>query len=191
VQVSEAVKLIAARRASAKRPIVVGVSGYCGSGKSTLTRHLVDQLPGAYRMRGDDFLDPSRSHKRSSDWDGVERSRLVAEVFLPLREGRPGTFRRYDWSKRELGNPEPTPSADILLVDVIGLFHPEALATIDLTIWCDVDLETAARRGMTRDAALGRNFDSLWRDVWIPNEQDFQERFAPRARAEVLFSTER
>lgn len=181
---------IETRRQAAQRPIVVGVSGYCGSGKSTLARQVVAGLPGTVRMRGDDFLDPSRSHKRSSDWDGVERSRLVSEVLAPVREGRASTFRRYDWNHRELGVPEPLPYADVLMVDLIGLFHPDALSAIDLTIWCDVDLETSAQRGMARDAQLGRDHDALWRDVWVPNEQDFEARFDPRARADLLYSTE-
>jgi uridine kinase len=182
------IALIDARRASAGRPIVVGVSGYGGSGKSTLTRQLVNRIPGAYRLRGDDFLDPERSHKRSSDWDGVERLRLVEEVLVPIRERRRGSFRRYDWSARQLGELEPLPDVDILVVDLIGLLHPEALDALDLTVWCDVDLQTATQRGQARDAALGRNFEALWRDVWVPNEIEFERLFAPRSHAEVLIS---
>lgn len=69
------------RREDAGRPIVVGISGFGGAGKSTLARALVDALPDAVRMRGDDFLDPQRVHRRSADWDGVERARLVDEVW--------------------------------------------------------------------------------------------------------------
>ena len=138
-------------------------------------------------MRGDDFLDPSRSHKRSSDWDGVERGRLVSEVLTPVQEGRPGTLRRFDWSRMELGVPELVPAAEVLVIDLIGLFHPDALPAIDLTIWCDVDLDKSAQRGMARDERLGRDHDTLWREVWVPNERDFQERFAPRARADILY----
>ena len=191
VELSELISVIELRRQAAQRPIVVGVSGYGGSGKSTLARQIVDRLTGAVRMRGDDFLDPARSHKRSSDWDGVERARLVSEVLEPVREGRAGTFRRYDWSRRELGLPEPLPFAEVLTVDLIGLFHPDALSAIDLAIWCDVDLELSTQRGMARDAELGRDDGALWREVWVPNERDFEEQFAPRARADILYSASR
>ncbi|MDA3804061.1 MULTISPECIES: uridine kinase family protein [unclassified Clavibacter] len=182
----ELARQVTALRAAADRPIVVGVSGYGGSGKSTLARQLTAALPGAVRLRGDDFLDPTRSHRRSSDWDGVERTRLVEEVLGPLRSGRPGSFRRYDWGRRALGAPEPLPGTDLLVVDVIGLLHPEARAGIDLAVWCDVDLATASARGMARDARLGRDHVALWHEVWIPNERDFDTRFAPRATADVL-----
>lgn len=184
---TELARHVAALRAAADRPLVIGVSGYGGSGKSTLARLLATALPGSVRLRGDDFLDASRSHRRSVDWDGVDRRRLVEEVLDPLRSGRPGSFRRYDWSRRELGGPEPLPETDLLVVDVIGLLHPEARPWIDLAVWCDVDLATASARGLARDARLGRDHVALWHDVWIPNERDFDTGFAPRAAADVLF----
>ncbi|WP_193106698.1 uridine kinase [Brachybacterium sp. FME24] len=180
---------VSSRRRTSRRPLVVGISGYAGSGKSTLARYLAGSLRGAVRLRGDDFLDPSRSHQRSSDWDGVDRARLVAEVLDPLRHERPSTFRRFDWSARALADPEPLPRTDLLLVDLIGLFHPEALPHLDVRIWCDVALDVAARRGLARDRALGRDHEDLWHDVWVPNERDFDRGFSPREQAEILYAS--
>lgn len=179
--------VISARRLERGRPIVVGVSGYARSGKSTLVRDIVAGDPTMVRMRGDDFLDPSRSHRRSSTWDGVDRRRLVSEVLAPFCEEREGTFRRYDWSRRELGDPEPVPAGEVLVVDLIGLFHPEALPALDLTVWMDVPLEVARERGMRRDVELGRDHSRLWDEVWVPNEVDFDRRFSPRDAAEILY----
>lgn len=184
----ELVILINSAQRRADRPIVVGISGYGGSGKSTLARELVQLIPNAVRMRGDDFLDPERSHQRSNDWDGVERDRLTHEVLTPFVEQREGTFRRYDWGIRALGAPEPVPTGDVLIVDLIGLFCPETEAVLDLKIWCDVDLETATSRGLARDAALGRDHVDLWRDVWVPNECEFDSRFQPREMADVRWA---
>lgn len=181
---------VTALRAERGHPVVVGVSGWCGSGKSTLARALVGRVDGAVRLRGDDFLDPERSHRRSSDWDGVDRKRLRDGVLVPFRRGVTSTFRRYDWSARRLGPSEPLPSADVLIVDLIGLFHPDVVDELDLRVWCDVDLEVAVRRGIARDRELGRAHDHLWHDVWEPNERDFAERFDPRAAADVIVATE-
>jgi len=185
VDLTDLPALVARRRHTAGRPIVVGISGYGGSGKSTLARRLVEDLPDAVRMRGDDFLDPARVHRRSSDWDGVERDRLADEVLRPFRDGTPGEFRRYDWDLDRLVDPEPVPRADVLVVDLIGLFHPDTLPLLDLTVWCDVDLPTATERGMARDRAAGHDHDRVWAEVWAPNEREFAERFAPRGLAEV------
>ncbi|TDP80535.1 hypothetical protein DEU31_0974 [Brachybacterium sp. AG952] len=181
-------QVIDARRLERGRPIVVGVSGYGGSGKSTLARDVVEGRSAMIRMRGDDFLDPSRSHRRSSDWDGVDRCRLVSEVLAPFREERESTFHRYDWSRRELGEPESVPAGEVLVVDLIGLFHPESLPALDLTIWMDVPLEAARERGMRRDEELGRDHSRLWEEVWVPNEVDFDRNHAPRDSAEILYS---
>lgn len=167
---------------------MVGISGFCGSGKSTLARSMVATLSGSVRMWGDDFLDPARSHLRSADWDGVDRSRLASSVLAPFRGGRGGEFRRYDWSAGALGALEPLPRADVLVVDLIGLFRPEAMPSLDVTIWCDVELDVAVRRGMARDKELGRSHETLWTEVWGPNERDFADQFRPREHADVLYS---
>lgn len=184
---AQIVALIEQKREELRRPIAIGVSGYAGSGKSTLARRIVDETPGAVWMRGDDFLDPARSHHRSGDWNGVERERLVTEVLSPFRDQRPGVFRRFDWTRRELGVPEPLPTGDVLVVDLIGLFHPDALSALDLTIWVDVPLDIAQKRGMRRDDALGRDFARLWRDVWVPNETEFERNYSPRDHTDVLY----
>ena len=73
------------------------------------------------------------------------------------------------------------------MVDLIGLFHPDALDYLDVTVWCDVELETAAAQGRARDEALGRDHDTLWHEIWVPNDRDFAERFSPQARASHTF----
>lgn len=156
--------VIGARRQERGRSIVVGVSGYAGSGKSTLVREVVRGDSAMVRMRGDDFLDPSRSHRRSNNWDGVDRVRLVDQVLVPFCEERESTFRRYDWSRRELGELESVPAGEVLVVDLIGLFDPEALPALDLTIWMDVPLEVARERGMRRGEKLSCDHSRLWEE---------------------------
>lgn len=180
--------LISTARRQVGHPITVGISGFGGSGKSTLARSLTNCVEGSVRMRGDDFLDPTRSHRRSSDWDGVDRPRLASDVLAPFRERKISEFQRFDWSARELGPLESVPAGEVMIVDLIGLFHPETMGALDLRIWCDVDLEDATDRGIARDALLGRDHLSLWHDVWVPNERDFMDNFNPRNSADALFA---
>jgi len=172
----------------AQRPrTVVGVSGFGGAGKSTLARRLVDAVRGSARMRGDDFVDPSRAGERSADWSAVERMRLRSEVVDPFRAGLPSTFRRYDWVTATLGPAEPLPAAGVLVVDAVGLFHPDLDGTLDLRVWVDVGLDVATLRGKARDHRSGKDHDRLWDDVWTPNERDFADRFHPRETADVRY----
>jgi uridine kinase len=166
---------------------VVGVSGFGGAGKSTLARRLVDTVRGSARMRGDDFVDPTLAGERSTDWSAVERMRLRSEVVDPFRAGTPSTFRRYDWLTAALASAEPLPAAEVLVINAVGLFHPDLDGALDLRVWVDVELDVATVRGKARDHRSGKDHDRLWEDVWTPNERDFAERFHPRDAADVLY----
>ena len=167
--------------------VAVGISGYAGAGKSVLARQLIDVVDGAVRLPGDDFLDPPRVHRRSADWDGVDRRRMRTEALEPFRAGRPATIRPLDWSTGQLGEPTPLPHATVLAVDSIGIFHPDLLPWFDLTIWVDVDLDVAQAQGMARDRAAGRDHDKLWTDVWTPNDSEFEQTFSSRSLADIVY----
>ena len=169
--------------------VVVGISGYAGAGKSVLARRVVDAMEGAVRVRGDDFLDPVRVHQRSADWDGVERERLRSEVLEPFRTGRDVEIRRLDWTTGRLGEPTPLPRASVLVIDAIGIFHPDLLPWFDLTVWVDADLQTAQERGMARDRAAGLDHDRLWAEVWLPNDREFEQTFSPQTHADIVLDS--
>lgn len=169
--------------------VLVGISGFAGAGKSVLARRVVDSVHSAARVRGDDFLDPARVHRRSSDWDGVDRERLRSEVIEPFRAGRDLKVRRLDWATGQLGEPTPLPRASVLVIDAIGLFHPDLLPWFDLTAWVDADLQMAQRRGLARDRAAGLDHDDLWADVWTPNDREFEQMFSPRDHADLVVDT--
>jgi uridine kinase len=183
---ADIVEAIEQLRATSRR-LMVAITGFGGAGKSTLSRALVDAVPDSVRLRGDDFLDPERSHRRSADWDGVERRRMRTEVLEPFRRGDPVNFRPYDWDAGRLGTPTSLPPASVVLVDAIGVLHPDLDGCFDLTVWVDVDLETAGERGRERDRRNGHDHDRLWAEVWTPNDRDFAAEFDPRAHADLLY----
>lgn len=182
-EVLEAIRALQARSSR----VVIGISGFGGSGKSTLARRLVAAAPGSVRMRGDDFIVPALAAERSGEWSAVERRRLRREVIDPFRAGMPSAFRRYDWSTGELRSAEPLPDAGVLVVDAVGLFHPDLDGSIDLRVWVDLDLELATQRGKARDRLAGNDHDRLWDEVWVPNERDFAERYRPREAADLRY----
>lgn len=174
---------------SERHRVVVGISGYAGAGKSVLARRVVDGVDGAVRVRGDDFLDPVRVHQRSADWDGVERERLRSEVLEPFRAGLNAEVRQLDWNSGRLGEPTPLPRASVLVIDAIGIFHPDLLPWFDLTVWVDTDLQQALERGMARDRAAGLDHDRLWTDVWASNDHAFEQTFSPRTHADLVLDS--
>ena len=122
-------------------------------------------------------------------WGGPAASHRERSDPVPSRTA--GRVQCYDWSAGALGAPESLPRAEILVVDLIGLFHPQVMPALDVAIWCDVELDDAVRRGMARDRALGRSHEALWTDIWVPNELDFEQRFRPREHADVLYASSR
>ena len=172
-----------------RQRVVVGISGYAGAGTSVLARHVVDAVDGAVRVRGDDFLDPVRVHQRSADWDGVERERLRSEVLETFRAGRDVEIRRLDWNTGRLGEPTPLPRASVLVIDAIGIFHPDLLPWFDLTVWVQADLQVAQERGQVRDRAAGLDHDRLWTEVWTPNDHEFEQTFSPRTHADLVLDS--
>ena len=175
------------RARDARGRVAVGISGYAGSGKSVLARRLVDVVDDAARLRGDDFLDPQRVHRRSADWDGVERHRMRDEALEPFRAGDPVAVRPLDWTTGRRGVPTPLPQTSVQILDSIGIFHPELLPWFDLTVWVDADLDVAQAQGQARDRAAGRDHDSLWTDVWTPNDREFEQTFSSRSLADLLY----
>ena len=180
------VAAIEGRRAELAR-VAVGVSGYAGAGKSVLARRVVEIVDDAVRVRGDDFLVPDRIRRRSPDWDGVDRARLRAEVLEPFKAGLPVAVRPLDWATGRLGPPAPLPRASVLVVDLIGLLHPDLLPWLDLTVWVDVEPRVALERGMARDREAGLDHDTLWTDVWSPNDREFEQVFLPADHADLRY----
>lgn len=178
---------LAARIAALPTRSIVAISGFAGAGKSTLARALVDRVPATARVRVDDFLDPARSHRRSPDWDGVDRARLRAELLDPFAAGETDlAFRPWDWERGRLGGQVPFGPADRLVVEGIGILHPDLLDLFALTIWIAAEPDDALARGLARDRLLGRDHASLWHEVWVPNDRDFAARFAPERLADVV-----
>jgi uridine kinase len=170
------------------RPLLIAISGFGGSGKTTLANELKAQLEGAQIVTIDSFS--THEWHRNADWDNFDRHRFTREVLVPARENRfPLRFVHEPWP----GNPEETittPKTGYLIVEGCSIFHPDLLAYYDLKIWADCPLELATKRGMWRDRHVHKDEqDYYWQNVWMPNECDFFEKYHPDKVADITFNT--
>ena len=155
----------------AKTRALVALDGPGGCGKSTIARHLADDLSLRVSIvQGDDFYAPMAEDVRESlaADQGFERyfdwERMRDEVLAPLSEGNPARYRRYDWGRNELADWLELAPVGIVIVDGVYSFRPELRRFYDFAIWVDTPkkecLERLAQRGENSGEWIRR-----WRDA--------------------------
>lgn len=152
-------------------PIVIGIAGGTGSGKTTLTRALADKFAGRttvifqdnYYKRQDHltFEERTRVNYDSPEAFDIE---LMAQHIKDLKEMRPVKGPVYDFSKHN--RTEQTVDiqpANVLLVEGILLFHePRLCSLLDIKLFVDADADVRILRRIKRDVLeRGRSIESV------------------------------
>lgn len=171
-----------------KSPFIVAISGFGGSGKSTLAAKLAEALGSAEVISIDAFV-VNHLRGRSAEWADFDRERFREEVLVPAQQGQPITYGIYNWQADAVDQQRVVPKAKFLIVEGCSLFHPALVPFYDFSVWVDVELEEAARRGIARDRAQGADWDDRWLEVWMPNERDFFEKYQPKTMAGFVYSS--
>lgn len=153
-------------------PLVIGVAGGSGSGKTTVVRRILDALPEErvtvlehdryYRDRNDLRLE-ERAALNYDHPDSLETDLLVHHV-TELRAGRPVRVPTYDFalyarrSSTELIEPRPT-----IIVEGILIYTDARLREmIDIKVFVDADADTRFIRRLRRDVSeRGRTMESV------------------------------
>ena len=154
------------------KPLVIGIVGGSGSGKSTVARNLANALQTAsvafidmdayYRNFTDRSLDERRlmnwDHPDAIDWD------LLAAQLEELASGREIAKPMYDFvthSRRE--ETERVPPAQVIVVDGILLFTDERVRELcDVKVFVDADADVRLIRRIRRDMnKRGRPLDEI------------------------------
>lgn len=153
-------------------PLVVGIAGGTGSGKSTVAAKIVEGLPRAsvniidhdsyYRDRPDLML--SQREQLNYDHPEALETELLVEHLRLLRSGAPVEVPCYDFKlharlplRRRV---EPTP---VIIVEGILIFaEPAARALLDIKLFVDTDADIRVFRRIRRDLEQrGRTFQSV------------------------------
>lgn len=166
---------------------VVAISGFGGSGKSTLARRLAESLPDAAVVPADDFM-LSSYHERSTSWDCIDRKRIIDEVLQPAEKGSEIRFHIYDWASGETKDTVTIGTPKVLILEGIGIIHPDLMPYLDFTIWVEANPQVAAERGMKRDKeVLHTDNDKLWKEVWLPNDLAYSSKYHPEQLVDYVY----
>ncbi|WP_020577510.1 hypothetical protein [Actinopolymorpha alba] len=126
---------------------LVCIDGPACSGKTTLASRLaraLDLVPAVQVLHMDDLYE---------GWDGLPGvwERLEKWVLAPLRAGRPGRYRRYDWQRGEYAEWHDVPLGLALIVEGVGSADRPVDADAVLKVWVDAPTALRFERGVARD----------------------------------------
>ena len=154
------------------KPLLIGIAGGTGSGKSTVARRIAEGLPEGsvstvdhdsyYRDRSD-LTQDERAHLNYDHPDSLDNDLLVAHL-EKLRAGEAAEIPNYDFKSHsrlaERRRVEPT---RILIVEGILVFVEERVRRLlDVKIFVDTDADIRVFRRIRRDLEQrGRTFQSV------------------------------
>ncbi len=153
-------------------PLIIGIAGGTGSGKSTVARKVAAALPEArvaflemdayYRDFG--HLTPDELQRVNWDHpDAFDVERLTGDL-AALRRGDAIEVPRYDFAAhaRQRGT-RRVEAADVVVLDgILLLAEPAVRAYLDVKVFVDADADIRLIRRIRRDTvARGRTIDSV------------------------------
>ncbi|MCP9275927.1 nucleoside/nucleotide kinase family protein [Mycolicibacterium arenosum] len=149
------------------------IDGRSGSGKSTLAERLSRAWAPSVVVRLDDIY---------PGWDGLAWAvdHIRTAVLEPRAAGRPGRWRRWDWTTGTPGGWHDVDTDARLIVEGVGALTAANRALADLGIWVQTADAERKRRALLRDGDMYRPH---W-DQWAALEDDHLARHRPQSLAD-------
>ncbi len=154
-----------------KKPVVVGIAGGTGSGKTTLAKRICKGLGISSRLIQFDWYyrdlkDMPESQRENVNFDHPSslESELLVEHLKKLKSGQPIDAPLYDFKTHARENKTlrivPLP---VIIVEGILLFTiPELREQLDIKLYVDTDADIRVFRRIRRDMReRGRDFNSI------------------------------
>ena len=153
---------------TAARPLVIGIDGRSGSGKTVLSKVLAENLAPDHEVT------VLRLEDLYPGWDGLEAGmKIFSESVLPkLANGETATYPTWDWKAGEEPGGAPgaevtTEPTEVIICEGVGVGARQNREFIDVLIWLRVPDDVRYDRAMNRDGATYR---PQW-DNWAAQER--------------------
>ena len=134
----------------------------------------------------DFFLRPEqRTPERFAEPGGnVDRERMLEEVLIPFKEGRPVVYRPYDAHKPAMLEPVYLAPAPITMIEGSYSCLPALWDFYDVRVFLDVEPGEQLRR---IEARSGPEKLEVFKSRWIPLEEAYFEAFSPEEKCDHCF----
>ncbi|MTI89672.1 MAG: uridine kinase [Balneolaceae bacterium] len=155
-----------------KNPLIIGVAGGSGSGKTTVVNYICKEFAAdnILRLEHDSYyrdlkhLDFEERVKQNFDHPSSLETELLIRHIKALQEGYPVEVPVYDFAKhiRKDQTIHVTPSKVILIDGILIFSEPELLQLMDVKIFVDTDDDIRLLRRLQRDIQeRGRSVDGV------------------------------
>ena len=154
------------------KPLIVGLSGGTGSGKTTIAEKVVEHfkeqilyIPHDKYYRDQSHLEMEERVKTNYDHPKSLETDLLVKHLNEILEGKTVDIPEYDFTHhtRQVGVTTKAEPKPIILIEGILIFEDESLRDlIDLKVFVDVPADIRILRRMQRDVEeRGRTFESV------------------------------
>ena len=153
------------------KPVIIGIAGGTGSGKSTFTNRLKKAFGDSisvlyhdnYYKAHDDMPFEERKLLNYDHPDAFDEDLLVHDL-IELKEGRPVVSPTYDYSKHNRASETVLvePRKVIIIEGILTLYDPKLRELMDIKIFVDADADERILRRVIRDTKeRGRDIENI------------------------------
>lgn len=169
------------------KPILVGIDGRCGAGKTYFTE-VIKRLYPCRVIHMDDFFLPME--KRRENWHKIpggnmDFNRFQTEITQPLQQGKAVTYRPYDCGTGKMTAALQMEPQKLTVVEGSYSHHPSLKLTYDLKLFFTCAKDVRKKRLREREGSYFRMFE----ERWMPMEEMYLERFSIEEKSDMQIDT--
>lgn len=177
-------ELIKEKQQLLNRPLIIGIDGRCGSGKTTLSNILKDCFNVEIIRIDHFFLQPhQRVEERLNEIGGnFDYERFILEVKDPLINKKDIYYQVFSCASMKLEEKIEVDKSKTIIIEGTYSCHPLIEDIYDIKIFVDIDSKEQINRIRNRD---GEFFLNRFINEWIPKEEAYFTKFNIENKADI------